>query len=180
MNYELPIDIKIDGEAYSIRKGGDYRVILDVIAALTDPDLDDSEKAIAGLTIFYEQIPKDPRKALEEMMRFVNCGEEVKSKPQPKLMDWEQDFPLVVAPINRILGTEIRSLPYLHWWSFISAYMEIGECTFSTVVGIRQKQKKGKKLEKWEQEYLRDHADLVKLKAKVSADEQAFLDDLLG
>ncbi len=99
-------------------------------------------------------------------------------KNAPRLMDWEQDFPLIVAPVNRIMGCEIRSMRYLHWWSFLSAYMEIGECTFSAVVGIRQKKQKGKKLEKWEQDYVREHPETVNLRPLVSEDEQTFLDSL--
>ena len=45
-------------------------------------------------------------------------------------MDGEQDFPFIVGPVNRVLGKEIQSLKYLHWWSFLSAYTEIGDCTF--------------------------------------------------
>lgn len=177
MNYELPTSIEIDGKAYNIRGRGDYRVILDVIAALTDPELNECEQAAAALCIFYEQLPADVQAAADEMVKFIDGGTTAQGgKASPRLMDWEQDFPLIVAPINRVVGCEIRAVPYLHWWSFLSAYMEIGECTFATVVGIRQKRQKGKKLEKWEQEYVREHPDTVNLRPLVSESEQAYLD----
>ena len=181
MNYSLPTEIVIGGEVLPIRKKGDYRVVLDVLSALTDPDLDGREQAVAALTIFYETPPRDMQRAAEEMARFIDGGEEMRAeKSSARLMDWEQDFPLIVAPVNRILGCEIRSLPYLHWWSFLSAYMEIGDCTFSTVVSIRQKKQKGKKLEKWEQDYAREHPDTVNLAPRVSQVEKDFLDSLVG
>ena len=65
-------------------------------------------------------------------------------------MDGEQDFPFIVGPVNRVLGKEIRSLKYLHWWSFLSAYTEIGDCTFQKIVSIRSKRAKGMRLEKGE------------------------------
>ena len=37
--------------------------------------------------------------------------------------------------------------------------MEIEEGTFSTVLGIRQKKAKGKRLEKWEEEFYRNNKD---------------------
>lgn len=61
------------------------------------------------------------------------------ARKSPKLVDWGQDFKLIVAPVNRILGLEARAEKYLHWWSFISAYYEIGECLFAQVIRIRRK-----------------------------------------
>ena len=181
MNYELPTEIVIADKAYPIRRRGDYRVILDVLAAFEDPDLTEREQAAAALTIFYETLPTDLQRAAEEMVRFIDGGDgdERGKKSSARLMDWEQDFPLIVAPVNRILGCEIRALPYLHWWSFLAAYMEIGDCTFSTVVSIRQKKQKGKKLEKWEQDYAREHPDTVNLTPRVSQDEKDFLDSFV-
>lgn len=183
MNYDLPESVMIDGKAYAIRNRGDWRMILDVIAALTDPDLTDGERLIAALTIFYDdtepraKIPSNIQEAMRQMSWFIDGGEEPNTDRQPpRLMDWEQDFKLIVAPVSRIVGSDIRALPYLHWWSFLSAYMEIGECTFATVVSIREKLNKGKKLEKWERDYLREHPDMVRLKPKNSEADQAYLD----
>ena len=177
MNYDLPTSIEIGGTVYNIRNRGDWRVILDVIAALTDAELDERERAAAALCIFYEELPTDVQTAADEMVKFIDGGTTAKNgKAAPRLMDWEQDFPLIVAPVSRIVGSDIRALPYLHWWSFLSAYMEIGECTFATVVSIREKLNKGKKLEKWERDYLREHPDMVRLKPKSSEAEQAYLD----
>lgn len=43
---------------------------------------------------------------------------------------------------------------------------------FSSVIGIRQKLNKGKKLEKYEQEFYRNHRNMIDLKRKLSAEEQ--------
>jgi len=51
-------------------------------------------------------------------------------KRKAKLADWEQDFPLIVNPVNRVLGYEVRDCEYCHWWTFLSAYYEIGDCLF--------------------------------------------------
>lgn len=181
MNRSLPVDVEIGGVRYPIRERGDWGMVLDVLAVFADPELDEKEKITAALFIFYEQTPPDIVKAIEEMQRFIDGGNSAKqTNPSPRLMDWEQDFPLIVAPINRILGKEVRSVEYLHWWTFLSAYMEINDCTFTTVISIRQKQAKHKKLEKWEQDYVREHPELVKLRPLVSDSEQAYLDSFLG
>jgi hypothetical protein len=61
--------------------------------------------------------------------------------------------------------------------------MEIGEGLYSQVINIRNKKSKGKKLEKWEQEFYRDNKVLVDLKMKKnerSEEEKEELRELFG
>lgn len=180
INYELPKEITIDNVAYRINKDGDYRMVLDVISVLNDKDLSEEEKGFCALNIFYDfHIPDNMQKAIDEMMIFVNCGEiEKKESTKPPIMSWEQDFPLLVAPINKALGFEIRSVPYLHWWTFVSGYMEIGECSFSNIINIRSKKQKGVKLDKWEQEFYNENRSKVDLNVKLEKAEEDFLNEI--
>ena len=183
MDYSLPTSFVVGDAELMIRNKGDYRAVLDVIAALKDPDLTDNEKLYCALQIFYEN-PEDitdTEEAFKKLAFFINAGEEEQGKSNtPPLMDWEQDFKLIVSPVNRILGTEIRALPYLHWWSFISAYYEIGDCSFASVVSIRKKLKTGKPLEKWEREFYRGNKSTIDLRQRLSSEEQELIDSILG
>ncbi len=53
---------------------------------------------------------------------------------------------MIVPAVNKVAGKEIRTVPYMHWWTFFGYFMESGECLFNTVVGIRSKKAKGEKL----------------------------------
>ena len=97
-----------------------------------------------------------------------------------KLMDWGQDFRYIVAPINRVLGKEVRELEYLHWWTFISAYYEIGDCFFAQIVRIRNLKAKGKPLDKTDQQLYRENRELVDLKTNFTAAEDAVINAWLG
>jgi hemoglobin-like flavoprotein len=176
--WDLPIAVEIDGEQHNIRNKCDYRVVLDVFSALNDNELTDEEKLKCALFIFYENLSEieNLESAVKQMFYIISGGEEQTNENKPQLMDWEHDFPVLVAPINKVLGCEVRSVPYLHFYTFLSAYMEIGECVFSTIVSIRSKRAKGKKLDKWEEEYLREHRKMVELPRKLTAEEQEFLD----
>lgn len=179
----LPEYCIVDHEEYKIRNKGDYRVILDVISALNDEDLTENNKIFAALYIFYDggNIPDNTDLAIKEMFAFINQGEnDDNSASTVKLMDWEQDFPILIAPINRVLGQEIRALSYLHWWTFLSAYMEIGECTFSFVMSIREKRRKRIKLDKYEQEYYNTHRKMIDLKSSLSKAEEDWINEILG
>ena len=188
MIYDLPTSVEIGGASYEIRS--DYRAVLDILTALSDPELSDSDHAEAILDIFYfsptylDMRQEDYDEAIRKFIRFVNCGsDEENGKKSPKLMDWEQDFPYIVAPVNRVLGLDVRAVPYdfgsntggLHWWTFMSAYQEIGDCLFAQIVGIRRKLARGKKLDKSEQEFYRNNRQLVDFKRKYTERENDIL-----
>lgn len=179
MRYDLPTSLEVNGKTYEIRS--DFRAIIDIMVALNDPDLDDQCKAIVALTIFYPDVDQMPREdyqeALKQCMLFINGGEEDDGQKGPRLVSWEQDFSIIVAPVNRVLGKEIRAVEYLHYWSFLSAYMEIGgECTFAQVVSMRDKVSRHKKLEKHEKEWLKRNRKLVDFKRKYTEAEENLLD----
>lgn len=177
MFYSLPTTINIDGTEYAIRS--DYRVILDIITMLNDESLTAAERAEDAIIMLYEEIPQNAEEALKQCFRFIDMGRS-SGKKAPRLMDWERDFPYIIAPVNRVLGYEARTVDYLHWWSFMSAYMEMSECVMSQIVNIRQKLAKGKKLEKYEREWLRQNRDIVNLPQKYTAEDEEMLKKWTG
>ena len=173
--YDLPASVNIGGREFRIRT--DFRAILDIITALNDPELDNYDRAAVALGIFYkDEIPTDTEAAVRECMKFISGGEEKSgTKSGPRLVDWEKDFRWIVAPINRMLGQDVRGMR-MHWWTFLSYYYEIGECTFSQIVRIRSFQAKGKKLDKADREWLRKNADLVRIDQQYTSEDTALLE----
>ena len=182
MMWNLPIEIEIDGEKYPIRNKCDYRVVLDTIICLTDNNLTEQEKAKGSLFIFYGENYskiKDTNKAIKEMFKIIAYGEEedVEKENKPRLMDWEHDFKIIAPQISKNLGYSVRDDDkYTHWYDFIGAYLELGECTFATVVSIRNKKAKGKKLENYEREFYKENKKMVDLPQKLTDEEQEWLD----
>lgn len=176
----LPKSLEVGGSAYPIET--DYRNILVFIAACSDPELTAEEKMLILLKRLYrdgfDKIAHEHiQEAAEKAKWFVDCGQEDDDKkPARKAMDWEQDEPLLFPAINKVAGMETRAAPYIHWWTFAGYFMEIEEGTFSTVLGIRQKKAKGKKLEKWEQEFYRNNRRLCDLRKRYTEEEQAEID----
>ena len=179
MIYDLPTSLLVCGVEYEIRS--DFRAILDIIIALNDVELEDNEKMFVALGIFYPQFEEMPnahcREALRQCFWFINGGTEEpqEQKRSVKLMDWEQDFQYIISPVNRVLGCEARAEKYLHWWTFLSAYMEIGECTFAQIVHVRNMKTQGKKLSKQDQEWYAQNRSLVDMKTNYSSEEKELL-----
>lgn len=177
MNYDLPKSVNIGGAEFAIRS--DYRAALDICAALSDGELTDRERSEALLTIFYpelEQIPEDGySEAIQKCFWFLRGGEEERDAKQPQLVSWEQDFNLICPPVNRIVGRDIRGDAYMHWWTFLAAYMEIGDCFFAQIVAIRSKKARGKALDKQDREFYRRNRDLIDIKKPLTEAEHDIL-----
>ena len=187
--WDFPTKLNIGGVDYEIRT--DYRAVLDVLSALNDPDLveEDShstaymQSSVVLEIMFpeYEKIPSEhTQEALDKISEFIDMGISGDRK-KPKTMDWEQDAPILIPAINKVLNTEIRAEKYIHWWTFLGAYMEIGESLFSSVVNIRQKKANNEKLEKWEQKFYKDNKSLIDFEKveKRSEEEKKALKELL-
>ena len=173
--FSLPTTVEINGRAYEIRT--DFRTILEIFTMLDDPDLTDADKTEALLRMFYIERPSDSEAAITAFVSFADPrGSGNKEKPHTRLISWSQDFDLMVAPINHILNAECRSLPYLHWRTFLAAYLEIPpESVFARVLRIREKLRTGKKLEKYERSWYNRNRDPVHLRPKFSRSEEAIL-----
>ena len=178
INYGLPKAVEINGTEYDIRS--DYRAILDIVEALNDVNLNAREKAYVVLEIFYPDIDDMPyddmQEAIEKCFEFIDGGNRRKEGNAPKVVDWSKDFPLIIAPINAVAGREIRADEYCHWWTFLAYYNEIsGDCTFAQVVRIRDKDARGKSLDKDEREWKMRNLELVEMPSQYTDEEEEIL-----
>lgn len=183
-NFTLPKTVTVKDQEYRIRY--DFRVVLEIIVMLNDADLTDNEKAEAVMDMFYYDEAPMCKEAVEACFSFIDggSGRGAGKEKHPRVMDWEQDFEFIIGPVNRVLGYEARAVNYdietntggVHWWTFLSAYMEIGECLFSQIVSIRDKQARGEKLEKHERKWLRRNNDIVRLRQRFSDAENEIID----
>lgn len=165
--WRLPTALTLGAVDFAIRT--DYRVILGIFRVFASDEYDENEKWAIALKAFYkDSIPDELiETAAEQMCLFFNGGSAIDgggNDRKPKLMDWDQDATILIPAVNKVAGFDIRGMDYLHWWTFLSYYTEVGEGTFATVVAIRKKMAYGEKLEKYEREYVRNNPDMVLLK----------------
>lgn len=186
--YSLPTQIKIKDTYFNIRNKADYRMVLDCFEVLNDPEFDSYTRIYTAMIIFYEalseleDIPRifgdDTPEAIEKMYEFFNCGKEsVGAKCSYNLIDWQEDSQIISAEINKVARKEVRHESYIHWWTFMGYYCAIGEGILSTIVGIRSKIVKGKKLEAHEREFKLQNPEYFNWNARSVAQKEN--DDLL-
>lgn len=193
----LPEVLTVGGEDYSIRT--DYRNVLQVFEAFQDPELTQEEKWIVAIYLLFEdfscaddvieaaQDGFNLQEAIKQISWFVSAGQPENQALELPTYNWKQDEQIIFSAVNKVAGKETRELEYLHWWTFLGYFNEVGEGTFSFVVGIRHKLNKGKKLEKHEKEFLAQNKELVRLEKPKTKEEQEqedaynrLLDEVLG
>lgn len=172
----LPESLNVCGQELPIN--ADFRNVLIIFSAFSDTALTKEEQAVICLLRLYAApITEDiAEEALIKAYWFLDGGDMPKSTPDTvKLIDWKHDESMLMPAISKTVGViDIRSLPYLHWWTFLGAFGEVGEGLFSQVVHMRQKLGKGEKLDKTEKEFYRKNIELVTLR---TAEEQAAIDE---
>ncbi|MCM1219818.1 MAG: bacteriophage Gp15 family protein [Lachnospiraceae bacterium] len=193
----LPETLAVAGVDYPIRS--DYRNVLQVFEAFQDPELQDIEKWIVAAYLLFENFECaddvldalengfDMSEAQQQISWFISAGQPEKKILEKPVYNWQKDEQMIFSAVNKVAGRETRELDYLHWWTFLGYFNEIGEGNFSFIVGIRDKLNKGKKLEKHEKEFLSKNKELISLKPPLTKEEQekedefqALLTEVLG
>lgn len=194
----LPATLTVGETVYPIRS--DYRNVLQTFEAFNDPELETGEKWIVAIYLLFadfacaddvEQAVQngfDVDEAVKQILWFISAGKEDKKEGKtPPVYDWVQDEQMIFSAVNNVAKREVREAEYMHWWTFLAYFNEVGEGTFSYIVSIRNKLNKGKKLEKHEREFLNHNKEVVKLekpKTKKELEQEAeyksLLDEILG
>ena len=160
--WELPESLRVGQQLWPIR--GDFCSALDCMVVLEAEDLDEAEKAEFVCRIIFpkwEEMFKQGlfQEAVKAAFDFLDGGrpkktaEESATEPKGRVMSWTEDAPLIFDAINKHRQVDIRR-EKPHWWTFLGYYLEIDESLFSTVLSLRQKQRDGKKLDKFEKDFV--------------------------
>lgn len=179
--YNLPTSLTIGEVVHPINYG--WQTAIEIFCEMNDPEKSRAEQVAVMLVKLFpnwkefssEQTPEAIQKACD----FLDCGKKPDGKVHPRLVDWEQDAEIIIPAVNQAANQEIRLNPNIHWWTFFGWYMSIDGGIFSSVLHIRQKKAKGKRLEKWEEEFYRDNKHLVDIKIPESAEVRNEVEDIM-
>lgn len=193
----LPEHLTVGDKDYFIRS--DYRNVLQVFEAFNDPELELTEKWIVTIYLLFEDFSCADdvleasengfliEEAIKQINWFISAGMPDGIELENPVYDWVHDEQMIFSAVNKVAGKETRELDYLHWWTFLGYFREVGNGVFLFIAGIRNKLNKGKKLEKHEKEFLSHNKELVRLEKPKSKEEQeqeaeykALLNEVLG
>lgn len=170
---QLPAALEVCGRLYPIRS--DYRAALIIFQAYSDPELTNKEKAMACIECLYkEPIPAAHlTEALKAAIWYLDGGDMETRDMHVQVLDWEQDEKMIFSAVNKVAGHEVRTDDHMHWWTFIGYLSEIGEGLLAEIMHIRWKRGRGKQLDKSEREFYRENSNIIRIKQRLSAEQQA-------
>ena len=175
----LPSSLSVQGQEYAIN--ADWRPCVNIMRMFERTDLSDTEKILCMVGILYkDEIPDSlVTEAAEQAVWFLNLGEVADGKKNAlslgRLFSWEQDLKFIISAVDKSAGFSIRSREFYHFWEFVSAFFETGECVFNTIVHQRKLKKTGKQ-SKADKEWWAENRDIAELKVELTSDEQEILD----
>lgn len=128
----LPTTININGREYEINS--DFRTSVLFELLMQDISIDDRDKLIMGLNLYYKDIP--PRRywkeAIEKILWFYRCGKDSveskgKGKSDIRIYSFEHDDYYIYAAFLDQYGIDLQDTEYLHWWKFKAMFKSLKE-----------------------------------------------------
>lgn len=118
-----PVTVTVAGVELPIN--ADFRVMLR-INELYEQELDETERAVKALLMFYQDSQVFERNTLEgseRMLWFLRCGQETKKGRRGGAsaksdFSFSFDAPLIYAAFLDQYGIDLIDIEFLHWWKF--------------------------------------------------------------
>ena len=163
----LPMALEVDGVEYEINT--DYRDVLDLFEMLNDPSTGATAKILNMIDgLFYPNCPSDTAEAQKKAAWFLDVGgvsEADGGAKKPKVIDYKQDEQFIFAAVNALVGYDVRSLDYMHWWTFYGLCQSISQDSLIMhIMNIRGKMAKCEKLEKHERKFYNENKYMIDLR----------------
>jgi hypothetical protein len=141
-----PESLTINGHEISIDTN--FKTCLLIMLAFEDNGLTAVEKQIVMLDNLYQRaIPEGyAGEAIEKAVWFLDGGQTSESGGgfSPRVYSFSKDDRLIYAAFRQTHGIDLHSVE-LHWWQFISLFMDLGsDSVFCSLVGLRKRVKTGK------------------------------------
>ncbi|MEG1875363.1 MAG: Gp15 family bacteriophage protein [Angelakisella sp.] len=142
----LPGSVLVQGQVCPVNS--DWRSCMRIILAFEDAELTLSEQMELMIELLYQQPPPQCAEALEQAVRFLNCGERQDKRPEgepaARLFRFAADGKLIYAAFRKSHGIDLGTAA-LHWWEFCWLFLELREdCSFCRLLALRERRRKGK------------------------------------
>lgn len=178
---KLPDSVEIDGRKYQINS--DFRAMIQFEILIFNDDLNEEEKLIRSLELFYKECPHNIEKAIDKLLWFYKCSK-LDSKESTnsengrheRIYSFEHDDSYIFSAFLNQYAINLQEIDYLHWWQFRALFKSLNE-TQEFVKIMRYRSVDLSKIKDKEQKaYYQKMKDIYKL--PINKKEQQQLDDL--
>ena len=119
----LPSSVKINGTEYDINS--DFRTSVLFSLLMEDDSLNEEEKVLQALNLYYPVVPDNLEEAIEQIKWFYSCGKldnpigNKKARASgKKVFDFEVDANYIYSAFMSQYNIDLQDIGQLHWWKF--------------------------------------------------------------
>ena len=119
----LPSSVKIDGTEYEINS--DFRTSVLFSLLMEDDNLNEEEKVLQALNLYYPVVPDNSEEAIEQIKWFYSCGKldnpignNKARASSKKVFDFEVDANYIYSAFMSQYRIDLQDIEELHWWKF--------------------------------------------------------------
>ena len=119
----LPSSVKINGAEYDINS--DFRTSVLFSLLMEDDSLNEEEKVLQALNLYYPVVPDNLEEAIEQIKWFYSCGKldnpignKKARASSKKVFDFEVDANYIYSAFMSQYNIDLQDIGQLHWWKF--------------------------------------------------------------
>ena len=126
----VPTTVNIYNKEYEINS--DFRTSILFELLMQDGTIEEDDKILMALQLYYPDIPENIKKAIEQMLWFYRCGKDVssskgngKSKGVTQIYSFEYDDDYIYSAFLDQYNIDLQDIEYLHWWKFKAMFKSL-------------------------------------------------------
>ena len=177
----VPTTVNIDNKEYEVNS--DFRTSILFELLMQDGTIEEDDKILMALQLYYPDIPENIKKAIEQMLWFYRCGKDVssskgngKSKGVTQIYSFEYDDDYIYSAFLDQYNIDLQDIEYLHWWKFKAMFKALKDDNMIVKIMGYRSMDLSKVKDKEQKAYYRRMQKLYEI--PISKDEQNKLDDI--
>ena len=171
----VPTTVNIDNREYEINS--DFRTSILFELLMQDGTIEEDDKILMALQLYYPDIPENIKKAIEQMLWFYRCGKDVssskgngKSKGVTQIYSFEYDDDYIYSAFLDQYNIDLQDIEYLHWWKFKAMFKSLKDDNMIVKIMGYRSMDLSKVKDKEQKAYYKKMQELYKI--PVSRDEE--------
>ncbi|MDS0525005.1 bacteriophage Gp15 family protein [Clostridium sp. SHJSY1] len=127
----LPEEVTIDGVDYKINS--DFRTSMLFEMMMQDSEIDESDRLIKTIELYYHIIPENIEQAIEKALWFYRCGKNIQNGngssngKSEQIYSFEYDDDYIYSAFLNQYGLDLQDAENLHWWKFKAMFKSLKE-----------------------------------------------------
>ena len=179
---KLPTSVVIDGVEYKINS--DFRTSILFSLLMEDRDVNEQDKILGALQLYYDVIPNNINSAIDKIINFYLCNDNnntssgsSKNKSNKKVLDYEIDSNYIYSAFLTQYNIDLQDIEYLHWWKFKAMLESLNDDLMLCKIIKFRSIDVSKIQDKEQKKYYQKMQKIYEIKEKISEEELKQLEE---